>query len=270
VLLQSNGADPQYSPDGSRIAFRRGAGPTSIMVMNADGSNVQTVTSGNMDFYPEWTDNNTLIFARLNIAQTDERIFSIEVGLPTSLKQLTPNEPGIVRFPSMSPDLKTLVFTANVGLVLQDMQSGLHTIIRPAPVAPPYSQVGSQAGSEWSPDGTKILYTSGNNTNAEIWFLALPQPATPAERAEQLSTGIESLIADGLVDAADGAQLMDKLSIVADMIAGGQLNSAVNHVNSFINKVNALVNSRRLGQIPGQQLTSEANLLITQLQSYQP
>lgn len=85
---------------------------------------------------------------------------------------------------------------------------------------------------------------------------------------DQIQGAVSALIADGLVSAADGAQLADKLEIVEAMVASGNLNPAINHVNAFINKVNALVNSRRLSQISGTQLTSEANDLITHRSRY--
>ena len=267
TILMANGTDPRYSPDGSRILFRRG---NFLMVMDADGTDEVQIggTALIPDLYGEWVSNTKIIFTR--IAPGDEAIFSMEVGLPTTVTRLTPAEPSLYRYMDMTADGETLVFTqGGNSLVFQDMQSGLHTILftSPATVA---NTTPAQANVEFAPDGKSVLFVNGNGLGSELFLVNLPQPATPAERAQELSTNMQSLIAEGLVSPADGAQLMDKLNTVAAMVADGRLNTAVNHVNSFINKVNALVNSRRLNAISGQQLTSEANNLVTQLQAYQP
>ena len=259
--------DPRFSPDGSRIAFRRQSLPSlanTLMVMNADGTGDMQVAAEGL--YPEWLSNTKVLFTRVVAPAVDERIYTVEVGLPTSETRLTPSEGGTFRFPEMSPDGNTLLFIAGNQLVMQDMQSGLHTIVMTNPGVA-FNGAANQANLEYSPDGQRILFVTVG-ANIDVGVMQLPQQATPAERAEELSNAIESLIAEGMVSAAEGAQLTDKLGTVSQMIAAGNLNPAVNHVNSFINKVNALVNSRRLSRITGEQLTSEANLLIAQLQTY--
>ena len=57
--------DPVYSPDGSKIAFSRMSGfKTEVCVMNADGTNVVTVTSGDVtpssfNRHPSWSPDGT-------------------------------------------------------------------------------------------------------------------------------------------------------------------------------------------------------------------
>jgi Tol biopolymer transport system component len=257
VLLNNNGTDPRFSPDGSRIAFRRGS---NLMLMNADGSNLQQLASAT-SLYPEWLDNNTVIFTR--IVGVAESVVRMTVGLPSTETALTPPEPGLFRFSAMSPDGKTLAFTIGGSIVFQDMQSGLHTVALLNPSVA-VSTVAGFANVAYSVDGKRVLFVSAGS-NPDLYVIELPQPTTPAERVDQLQGSLSSLIADGLVSAADGAQLVDKLATVEAMVASGQLNPAINHVSAFINKVNALVNSRRLSQISGTQLTSEANDLIAQL-----
>ena len=58
------GIDPSWSPDGTRIAFSRLAPGMSneINVMNADGSNVQRLTSDyGRDVDPAWSPDGTKI-----------------------------------------------------------------------------------------------------------------------------------------------------------------------------------------------------------------
>ena len=64
-LTNNNATDdatPAWSPDGSKIAFRRGCVssltcpmfPSGIYVMNADGSNPVNLTNNARDVWPTW------------------------------------------------------------------------------------------------------------------------------------------------------------------------------------------------------------------------
>ncbi|HJR08368.1 MAG TPA: hypothetical protein VJ842_13995, partial [Pyrinomonadaceae bacterium] len=53
--------DPSTSPDGTKIAFTCGSEPFNICVMNADGSNVQSLTNENADGSPAFSPDGTKI-----------------------------------------------------------------------------------------------------------------------------------------------------------------------------------------------------------------
>src|SRR5262249_28403218 len=66
--------NPAWSPDGKRIAFHGGTA-NSIHVVNADGSNVRTLTSGVEDADPAWSpDGKRITFGRL-VADYEEDIY---------------------------------------------------------------------------------------------------------------------------------------------------------------------------------------------------
>jgi len=74
ALTSGESADnyPSYSPDASQIAFVRGEGSaTRLMVMNADGTQVQQIhTPGLSASSPAWSPNGqTLVFAGYNGSQ---------------------------------------------------------------------------------------------------------------------------------------------------------------------------------------------------------
>jgi Tol biopolymer transport system component len=47
IVRLTNGSDPAWSPDGSRIVFARVHTGAGLFVMNADGSDIRRLTSPN-------------------------------------------------------------------------------------------------------------------------------------------------------------------------------------------------------------------------------
>ena len=53
-----------WSLDGEQIAFTRGVGPAQIWVMDADGSDVQQITTDTDDSWPTWSPDGTKLLSR--------------------------------------------------------------------------------------------------------------------------------------------------------------------------------------------------------------
>lgn len=104
-----------WSPNGLQIAFVRwigvGGSHPYIHVMNADGSNVRQVTSGDWyDLYPAWSpDSRQIVFARFTAGGPTGQIFMVS-STGTGLRPLTGGE-GVDGQPSWSRDGKRLLFT---------------------------------------------------------------------------------------------------------------------------------------------------------------
>jgi TolB protein len=49
--------DPDWSPDGTKIAFMSGNAnqPIDVYAVNSDGSGVTQLTSGGLNYYPNWS-----------------------------------------------------------------------------------------------------------------------------------------------------------------------------------------------------------------------
>jgi Tol biopolymer transport system component len=113
---------PDWSPDGTKIAFTRGSGFASeIYVMNADGDSQQPLTSNSVpDFRPAYSPNGLKIaFTSLDPNPApdggDFEIFDMLASNGSSRQQLTVNRTQDYR-PAYSPDGKKIVYdSAGVG-----------------------------------------------------------------------------------------------------------------------------------------------------------
>ena len=114
-------ADPVWSPDGKRIAFKsdrdghvnaHGFPTADIYVMDADGSNQQNLTNNpNNDWDPSWSPDGK----RIAFTSRRDGPFNIEVYVMdadgSNLQNLS-NHPFDDRNPSWSPDGAHIVFSA--------------------------------------------------------------------------------------------------------------------------------------------------------------
>jgi Tol biopolymer transport system component len=75
------GAHPDWSPDGAKLAFDRGGHGGGISVVRADGTSLQSLTSG-WDVDPHWSpDGHTLVFASARNDVVDDGPVTFELYL---------------------------------------------------------------------------------------------------------------------------------------------------------------------------------------------
>jgi Tol biopolymer transport system component len=161
---------PVWSPDGRRIAFISNRDYLfSLYVMDADGSNARLVTSNPLEpSEPAWSpDGEKIAFSagiKITIGMTkpSAHIYVINVD-GSGLTQLTRGS-GSNGTPAWSPDGKQIAFVSD-----RDADGKSKIWIMNAdgsnPRVLPNSQntsgTGFHGGSpDWSPDGTKILFTA--------------------------------------------------------------------------------------------------------------
>jgi Tol biopolymer transport system component len=172
---------PSWSPDGSRIAFARAGfdNAMSIIVMNADGSDVRRLTgpSTNDCGPPSWSpDGSQILFQRTDANTARTNVWEMNAD-GTNATMLIPDASN----PRWSPDGSRIAFVRgyNVWAVNADAAGT-------APVQ--ITDLGSRAdagGIVWSPDSTELAFSHAE----AVWIVAadgtglsrtgLPRGASP-------------------------------------------------------------------------------------------
>lgn len=159
------GWDPVWSPDGTKILFGAyGETTGDIFVINADGTNLQALTSNDYDEgYPAWSPDGTqIVFAVRQDGQEDLYIMNAD---GSNVNHLT-NDPESDLYPAWSPDGTQIAFQSARGsdtqIYLIDTDGNN---LRPLSREP-----GDGYEPSWSPDGTQIAFMSyRDGESAEIY-----------------------------------------------------------------------------------------------------
>jgi TolB protein len=161
--------EPDWSPDGERIAFVRWqddenpwANETDIYVMRADGTGIRRLTEVPGDEgSPAWSPDGT------RIAFTSDRHGSYDIFVMNAdgsgIRRLT-HTPVPEFAPAWSPDGKRIVFqNARNELVVMDAAGGgQRTLTRP---------FAGDAQPVWSPDGKRIAFLRRRADRAELYVV---------------------------------------------------------------------------------------------------
>ncbi len=194
--------DPQFSPDGSRIAYG--------VVGNWDSWSVPVLGGEARTMLPNatgltWIDDHHLLFSEIKrglhmaIVTSDEsRTGSRDVYVP-------PREEGMAHRSSLSPDRKQVL------LAEMDTSIWLPCRLVPFDGSSPGRQVGPPGAAcynvAWSPDGKWMYFVSNAGGHHHIWRQAFPD-GTP----QQLTSGAAE--EDGLAMAPDGRSLITSVGTV--------------------------------------------------------
>jgi Tol biopolymer transport system component len=172
----TSSTNPQWSPDGKKIAFDRAL---DVWVMNADGSHPKDLTPGaDGGFDPTWSpDGKKIAYIDTHASQ----IFTMKAD-GSAQTQLTFDSSGAIE-PAWSPDGSEIAFrTSRSGFQAIDiwvvrLDGSGETDLTNSP--------GCDQMPDWSPDGTRIAFVSCRQAGGNLWVMnadgSNPQPVgTPS------------------------------------------------------------------------------------------
>jgi WD40 repeat protein len=145
--------DPQWSPDGARIAFSSTrAGSPAIHVMNADGTGITRLTHAiGSDERPAWSPDGTRI-AFVSSRDGNEEIYVMNAD-GSDVVRLT-DHPAADADPAWSPDGTRIAFRSH-----RDGDAEIHVMNADGTgVAALTSDPGWDGEPAWSPDGSRIAH----------------------------------------------------------------------------------------------------------------
>lgn len=147
------GATPEFSIDGTKIAFLRG---NDVYSMDANGSNItQLTTDPATDADPTWSPDTTqVVFESNRDGNYEIYVMNADGSGQTRLT----NSAGEDADPHWSPDGSKIVFHSNRDgnqeIYTMDPDGGNQTNISNSPAT-------SEGTPSWSPDGSKIIFVRG-------------------------------------------------------------------------------------------------------------
>jgi len=188
---------PQYSPDGSKIAFvSRRDGRFQLYVMNADGSNQTRLTNHKFnDQGPSWSPDGSKIAFRSDRDGNDEIYVMNADG--SNQTRLTKNAAFDGEIPSWSPDGTKLAFHSN-----RDGNNEIYVVnadgSHPTRLT---SNTYSDTLPVWSPDGSKLLFSSDPDGHIELFLMQ----ADGSERTQLTKTAARN---DYAMWSPDGSKIV--------------------------------------------------------------
>jgi dipeptidyl aminopeptidase/acylaminoacyl peptidase len=176
-LTRGSGADndPKWSPDGTRVGFLSDRdGKTALFVIDVRGGEAEKITkeAGAVSTFAWSPDGKSIAFVASDAKSNEREDFHV-VGESTShrhlylaelggeTRQLTRGDSSVLSI-DWHPSGKRIAFERANSIGLDDYYaSDLYSVDLDGKVAPLFVAVGPEHRPRYSPDGTKLAFTSG-------------------------------------------------------------------------------------------------------------
>lgn len=163
--------DVQWSPDGSKLAFRVWTkGDYELFVANADGSGVTNVTGAMGVSELAWSPDGSLLAFTAFQEGNDIDVFVVNTD-GTGLRAVV-ESPLTEHRPQWSPDGTQIAFER---WPLRDRDPGtsdIYTVgLDGSEAVPLVTSPGWDTVAAWSPDGTRLAFSSERNGDEEIYIV---------------------------------------------------------------------------------------------------
>jgi Tol biopolymer transport system component len=155
--LTPDGGFPDWSPDGSMLAYAPGGGPTgksSIAIMNPDGSGQRSLPGTDYGELPSWSPDGKRIAFSNNLAGSP-RMYIVDIDGSGVVDLSSAGEGGKVAW---SPDGRSILFQSH-----RDTQDNYTDIYVMRPDGSGVQRLTTAHGelAAWSPDGRYIVFSDG-------------------------------------------------------------------------------------------------------------
>lgn len=162
-------ADPAWSPNGQKIAYKFGSSHPQLHLMNTDGTHPVALTSGNVSHgNPAWSpDGQRIAFNKDRPDLTASDIYVINLFVTNPVRLTVGN--GGKTSPNWSPDGQKIAFVLNRDgnreIYVMDADGANQTRLTDT------DHTTHNIEPAWSPDGRKIAFVSGPDGYWQIYVM---------------------------------------------------------------------------------------------------
>jgi TolB protein len=180
-------SDPDWSPDGERIAFtRKDPSGTHVYIMNSDGSGLEQITRGQVDDHDvAWSPDASMLVFQRDLPTEDYSGLWIVGADGRGARDFTSQRHDFIEDqPDWSPDGRTIVFSAwsgdtDPGLMQVHTARADGTHLRMLTTGP-----GDKLAPAWAPDGVRIAY-AGSQGGGGLYLTTIRGSSAVLTRARR-------------------------------------------------------------------------------------